>query len=274
VADSGNAIEIFRNLPAEGNEAAHGVEQQDGEECQRCEPDRMSQRKQNNARDRNERSRPGGRTRFARHLVQRLAVLHHVLGWGREPAGALDCFGNLIKALTFFPQRAAGVAECRVSEHAGLIHAFDAGHDPGPQQKSTLVDQLGHFRKAQPGIAQRLRGAVLGGLGHDRILRVHLLHGLFQECHVIDHRKTVSGDGRIDGTANRCARSFPTIANLAGTRPTPSIAAVSTLFIGNCAGKLHLYLYWRATIPGNSKQLPAGPLGPFHASVSLNSTAS
>jgi hypothetical protein len=27
---------------------------------------------------------------------------------------------------------------------------------------------------------------------------------------------------------------------VAGTRPRPSIAAVSTLFIGNCAGKLHL----------------------------------
>jgi hypothetical protein len=260
--DSGSAIEIFRNLPAEGNEAAHGVEQQNGEECQCCEPDGMSQRKENNARDRNERSRPGGRTRFSRHLVQRLTVLHHVLGWGREPAGELDCFGNLIEALTFFPERAAGVAECRVSEHAGLIHAFDAGYDPGPQQQSTLFDQVGHFCEVQPGIAQRLRGAVLGGLGRDRILRVHLLHSLFQECHVIDHRKTASGDSRLDrtarsssplGAANRCARSFPTIAGFAGTRPTPSVAAVSTLFIWNCAGKLHLYSYWRATIPGNSK---------------------
>jgi hypothetical protein len=85
----------------------------------------------------------------------------------------------LTKALTFSPERASYVAECRVSEHTGLIHAFDVGHDPGLQQQSTLLDQLGHFREAQLSIAEGLRGAVLGGLGHDRILRVHPLHGLF-----------------------------------------------------------------------------------------------
>jgi len=46
------------------------------------------------------------------------------------------------------------------------------------------------FEKFSFDIAEGLRGAVLGGLGHDRILRVHLLHGLFQARHVIDHRKT------------------------------------------------------------------------------------
>jgi hypothetical protein len=38
MADSGDAIEMCRNLLAKGNEAAHGVEQQNGEECQGCEP--------------------------------------------------------------------------------------------------------------------------------------------------------------------------------------------------------------------------------------------
>jgi len=122
--------------------------------------------------------------------VQRLALLRQILVLERRSAGTFDCFGNLTKALTFLPERAACVAECRVSEHTGLIHAFDAGHDPGPQQQSTLFNQLGHFREVLLGIAEDLRGAVLGGLGHGRILRVHLLHGLFQERHVIDHRKT------------------------------------------------------------------------------------
>ena len=108
---------------------------------------------------------------------------------GRGSVGTFDGFGNLTKALTFSPERAACVAECRVSKHAGLIHAFDTGHDPGPQQQSTLFDQLGHFREVQLGIAEGLRGSVLGGLGYGRILRVHLLHGLFQSWHVIDHRK-------------------------------------------------------------------------------------
>jgi hypothetical protein len=53
-------------------------------------------------------------------------------------------------------------------------------------------------------------------------------------------------------------RSEPLRSNLSdyrrscGPEPRPSVAAVSTLFIGNCAGKLHLQR--RATIPGNSKQ--------------------
>jgi hypothetical protein len=130
VADGGNAIEIARSLLAEGTKATQGVEQQNDD---REEPDGMSQRKENNARDDSERSQPRGPTRLARDLVQGLAVPHRILVMGRGPAGKFDGFGNLTKALTFFPQRAAGVAECRVSEHAGLIHAFDAGHDPGPQ---------------------------------------------------------------------------------------------------------------------------------------------
>jgi hypothetical protein len=190
VADGGNGIEISRNLLAGGNKATQGVERQTDEECDREEPYATSQGRENNARDKNERPPPCGRTRLARRLVQRLALPHRILVSGRRPAGTFDCFGNFTKALTFFPERAACVAECRVSEHAGLIHAFDVGHDPGPQQQSMLLDQLGHFREAQLGIAEGLRGALLGGLGHDRILRVHLLHGLFQERHVIDHRKT------------------------------------------------------------------------------------
>ena len=58
-----------------------------------------------------------------------------------------------------------------------------------------------------------LRGAIFGGLGNRRIIRVHLLHGLLQGCHVVDHRKTSSGDSRVDdappspspvGAASRC----------------------------------------------------------------------
>ena len=249
VADGGSAIEISRNLLAEGDKAAKGVEQQNGEECDREKLYGMSQWEENNARDKTERSQPGGRCPLALHLLQRLAVLRHILVGRRESAGTFDCFGNLTKALPLFPECAACVAECRVSEHAGLIHALDPGHDPGLQQQLTLFDQIGHFREAQPGIAEGLRGAVLGGLGHGRILRVHLLHGLFQECQVIDHRKTAPATVasivqlvRQRSLAQRTValECFPTIAGLAGTGPRPSVAAVSTLFIGNCAGKLHL----------------------------------
>src|SRR6266849_5317247 len=38
VADGGNAVEIFQNLLAGGNKAVHGVEEQNGEECDREEP--------------------------------------------------------------------------------------------------------------------------------------------------------------------------------------------------------------------------------------------
>jgi hypothetical protein len=186
-AGGGNAVDIFRNLLAGGNKAGQGVGQQNGEECDREGQYAMSQ---NSARDKTERPPPRGRSRLARHLLQRLAVPHRIPVFGRGSASTFDGFGNLTKGLTFSPERAACVAECRVSEHAGLIHAFDAGDDPGPQQQSTLFDQVGHFREVQLGIAEGLRGAVLGGLGHDRILRVHLLHGLFQGRHVIDHRKT------------------------------------------------------------------------------------
>jgi hypothetical protein len=122
--------------------------------------------------------------------MQRLAPLLEILVSGRGLRAQFDCLGNLTKALTFSPQRAARVAECRVSEHARLVHALDAGHNSGTQQQPALLDQLSYFREAQPGIAEGLRGPILGGLGRLRILRVHLLHGLSQECHVIDHRKT------------------------------------------------------------------------------------
>jgi hypothetical protein len=248
-ADGGNAIKISRNLLAGGDKATHGVERQSGEECDREQPYATSQGRENNAHDKTERPPPRGRIRLARHLVPRLAVPHRILVFGRGSAGTFDGFGNLTKGLTFSPERAAGVAECRVSEHAGLIHAFDGGHDPGPQQQSTLFDQLGHFRKAQLGIAEDLRGAVLGGLGHDRILRVHLLHGLFQERHVIDHRNTAPAT--VASTAQLVRRRplaqrtvalepFRRSPVLQEPEPRPSVAAVATLFIGNCAGKLHL----------------------------------
>jgi hypothetical protein len=189
VADGGNAIGISQDLLADGKKALQGVEQQNGDECDREGQYATSERKENNPPDKSERPPPRGLAGLTRRLVQRLAPLHRILVSGRGSAGMLDCFGNLTKAPTFSPERAACVAECRVSEHAGLIHPFDVGHDHGPQQQSALLDQLGHFRETQPGIAKDFRGAVLGGLSHDRIFRVHLLHRLFQESHVIDHRK-------------------------------------------------------------------------------------
>ena len=176
-AGGGNAVDIFRNLLAGGNKAGEGVGQQNGEERDREGQYAISQ---NSARDKTERPPPRGRIRLARHRLQRLTVPHRILVFGRGSASTFDGFGNLTKGLTFSPERAACVAECGVSEHAGLIHAFDAGHDPGPQQQSTLFDQVGHFREVQLDIAEGLRGAVLGGLGHDRILRVHLLHAFFR----------------------------------------------------------------------------------------------
>jgi hypothetical protein len=188
-ANGGSAVKISRNLLADGNKAMQGIEQQNGDECDREGQYATSQGRENNLPDNSERPPPRGLTLLARRLVQQLVLLHRILVSGRESAGTFDCFGNLTKALTFSPERASCVAECRVSEHAGLIHAFDVGQDPGLQQQSTLFDQLSHFREVQLGIAEGLRGAVLGGLGHGRILCVHPLHDLFQECHVIDHRK-------------------------------------------------------------------------------------
>jgi hypothetical protein len=148
----------------------------------------------------------------------------------------------LTKALTFSPERASYVAECRVSEHTGLIHAFDVGHDPGLQQQSTLLDQLGHFREAQPRIAEGLRGAVLGGLGRSRILRIHLLHGLFQECHVIDHRKTAPA---IVGFMAQFVRGRPmaqlTLAQLKRAAGSAVIAPWRT-------NSAQFHRPWRATI--------------------------
>ena len=164
-----------------------GVEQKNGDECDREGHHAAAQRKQNNLPDKSEHPPPSGLARLARHLLQRFPLRHRIPVSGRRPAGKFDCFGNLTKALTFSPERAACVAECRVSEYPGLIHALDVGQDHGPQQQSTLFDQRGHFREVQSGIAQGLRGALLGGLGRVRILRVHLRHGLFQGCHVIDH---------------------------------------------------------------------------------------
>jgi hypothetical protein len=155
----------------------------------------MSQRKEDSARDSIGRSHRRGPSYFACYLVRRFAPMHQILvskfGTATRFGTAVkfDGFGNLAKALTFSSQRAACVAKCHVSEHF-VIHAFDAGQDLGAQQQSTLFDQLGHFREAQLGILKDLRGAVLGGLGHRRILRVHLLHGLSQGCHVIEHRNT------------------------------------------------------------------------------------
>jgi hypothetical protein len=164
-----------------------GVDQPEGEDCGHEEPCRTSQRKGDDARDQRERGRV--RLTFHHHLMQRLAFLHGILVFGRGVVAEFNGFGNLTKALTFTPQRAGGVAECRVSRHVGLIHAFNAGHDFGRDKQPTLFHQLGDFRKVQPGIAEDLRGAVLSGLGNRNILRIHLLHGPLQGCHVIDHRK-------------------------------------------------------------------------------------
>jgi hypothetical protein len=213
LADGGNA--------GGGNNAPEDIEQKKGKQCNREEPYGMSQK---GAHGNNERSDPHGFKRrarhvvprqrlvrhpvqrFAHHRVQRLArhrvqrLARHRMQWltalrqrlvsGRGLRAQFDCLGNLTKALTFSPQRATRVAESRVPEHAGLIHALEAGHDPGPQQQPALFDQLGYFREAQIGITEGLHGPILGGLGRLGVLRVHLLHGLFQECHVIDHRKT------------------------------------------------------------------------------------
>lgn len=149
----------------------------------------MTPRIGDNARDTIGGSRPLEPIGVAIHFVRQLAFRHRILVSSCSFAVKFDGFGNLTKALTFFPQRAACVAELYVSEHL-VIHAFDAGQNPRPQQQSTLFDQIGHFRKAQLGILKDLRGAVLSSLGHGRILRVHLLHGLSQGCHVIEHRKT------------------------------------------------------------------------------------
>ena len=94
----------------------------------------MSQWIENDARAKIERSQPCGRSRliFHFHLIRRLASLHRMLISGRGSVVEFDCFGDLTKALTFSPQREACIAECRVSEHVGLIHAFDVGHDFGP----------------------------------------------------------------------------------------------------------------------------------------------
>jgi hypothetical protein len=191
LADAGNAVEISRNLLADGHDAMQGVEQHNGQKPDCKKPQGMPEREEDNAHGTHERSQPSGSIRrLARDLVKRLGRLHRFLGSGRVRVGKFEGFGNLKKALTFLPQCAAGVAEGRVSEHARLIHAFDAGQDRVWQQQSSLFDQLGQFREVQPGCAEDQCGVVLGGLGHGRILRVHLLHGPFQECHVIYHRRT------------------------------------------------------------------------------------
>jgi hypothetical protein len=114
--------------------AAQGVEQQNGEECDGQEPQGMSHRKKYDVYDKGESCQPRGHIRIDRHvhLVQRLARLRQILVSGRRSTVKFDCLGNLTKALTFSPERAACVAECRVSEHVRLIHAFDAGQDLGP----------------------------------------------------------------------------------------------------------------------------------------------
>jgi len=158
----------------------------------------MSQWKENDARNEKEHSHPCGVTRLDRHVVQRrahhrvqrFACRHRILVSVPGSGAEFNCLGNLTKALAFSSKRAACVAECGVADHAGLIHALYAGHDPGAQQQPALFDQLGYFRETQLGLAEGLCGPVLGGLGHVRILGVHLLHGLFQDRHVIDHRKT------------------------------------------------------------------------------------
>ncbi len=260
-----------RNLLAEGNNAARGVEQQNDDERDGEKPYGMSQRREYQSPNKHERSHPCGLTplvchavrrlaphlvqRLVRHLVQRLARRHRIHESGRRSGGKFDCFGNLTKALAFSPECAARVAKCRVSEHAGLIHALDAGYDFRAQQQSTLFDQLGNLREAQAGIAEGLRSPVLGGLRLVGILGIHLLHGLFQERHVIDHRKsapaTVAAMVRLfrrRGSANARARTFSGCCRFCDSETEPSAAAASTLVIGNCAACIVT-----GTIPGNDE---------------------
>jgi hypothetical protein len=107
----------------------------------------------------------------------------------RPVAAKFDGLGDLTKALTFMPQRAACVAKCRFAEHLGLVHPSNAGDDFRSKQQATLLNQLGHFREVGVVTTEKLRSAVLGSLRDHRILRVHLLHGLFEGCYVIDHLK-------------------------------------------------------------------------------------
>src|SRR6516225_6897379 len=74
-----------------------------------------------------------------------IALLRHKLVPGRGSGVKFEGLRNLTKALPLSPERAACVAECGIAEHAGLIHAFDVGHDSGPQQQSTLFDQIAQF---------------------------------------------------------------------------------------------------------------------------------
>ena len=77
-----------------------------------------------------------------------------------------------------------------------ILLTLYSGHTP-QQILSTdaiaLLDEFGQLREVQPCIGKDVRRAVFGGLGNHNIIRVHLLHGLFQGCHVVDHRKTSFG---------------------------------------------------------------------------------
>ena len=136
MTSAGNAIDKSRNLLSDTYKSTHGVEQHKGEECDGEESEGMSYWKKDNVDDKSERSKPPGYDWLAHrlHLLQRPAYQHRILVSASGSTVKFDRFGNLTKALAFPPERAAGVAECGVSKHVGLIHALDAGHDLGPQQ--------------------------------------------------------------------------------------------------------------------------------------------
>jgi hypothetical protein len=186
---AGNAVDESRNLLAETDKATHRVEQHKDEERDGEEAQRMPYGKKYNSCGQSERCQPWGRLQAVFHLqrVQRCGHLQRFLVQGRGSAVKFDGFGDLMKALTFSSKRGAYVMECCISEH-GLIHALDVGQYLGSQQQSALFDQLSHFRKAQLGIAEDLRGAGPRSVGDGRVLRVHLFHRLFQRCHVFDNR--------------------------------------------------------------------------------------
>jgi hypothetical protein len=141
--------EISGRPLAETNEATQGVEQKNEEQHDGKESYRVQQWKEDSSRDKSERCEPCRPSRLARHLVERLpgqlakrlALRQRIVESGRQripvsgrrSTGTFDGVSDLMKALAFPPERAAGVAECRVSEQAGLIHLFNAAHDPGPQ---------------------------------------------------------------------------------------------------------------------------------------------
>ena len=176
------------------------------------------------------------RLTFHLHLMQHSALLR-VLVSGGGSAAQFECFGDLTKALAFSPQRSTGVAECRVSERVGLIHAFDAGYD---FRAAAAVDAVRSARPFSRSSVWRRKGSARRGPWRPRQPQHHPRPSAPwpQGCHVVDHRKTSSGDSRVDdavssplpiGATRRC-RSRPTVAGLAGRRPRSRRCTIDPLY--------------------------------------------